>query len=89
MAKTRRSKGMPPFKGDVNMNEDLPVVGQKVYFIDNRETQGILNAIVTLVDSDGNVDLLVYDMNASGGSFIVMSSQHDEDCTPGTWHYPK
>lgn len=84
----KRSKASP-LQGE-SMGEATPTIGQKVYYVDHRGTQGVLTATVQSLDhDDGSVDLIVQDINASGGSFIVMSSQHDESGKPGTWYFPK
>lgn len=72
-----------------SMSESTPVIGQKVYYIDHRGTQGVLTATVQSLGDDGSVELSVQDINASGGSFIVMASLHGEDGKPGTWYLPK
>jgi len=70
--------------------EDMPSEGQKVYYVDHRGTSGVLVATVNSVDHDASTaDLVVQDLNASGGCFAVMASAHDESMSPGTWHYPK
>lgn len=73
------------------MNNELPSVGQKVFYVDNRETHGFLTATVTDVNHDTNsVELIVRDINVVGGYFTVLSSNHDEAAKlPGTWHYPR
>lgn len=87
MAK-RKSKDTT-LQGEVIMSEGMPVIGQKVYYIDHRGTSGVLAAMIIDVSPDGSANLNVYDLNATGGCFTVMASNHDESMSPGTWHYPK
>jgi hypothetical protein len=84
----KKSKDIP-LQGEVKM-EDMPSEGQKVYYVDHRGTSGVLVATVNSIDHDNSTaDLIVQDLNASGGCFTVTASAHDESMSPGTWHYPK
>lgn len=91
MARKRsKAANTSPLQGDMTMSEDTPAIGQKVYYIDHRGTSGVMVATVESFDhDDGSADLIVQDINVSGGSFPVVASNHDESMSPGTWHYPK
>ena len=71
------TKDQPPQK---------PSVGRIVHYV-NRNTGDHYAAMITKVDDDGKVSLVIWPPNQP--DMAARAIEYSEECAPKTWHWPE